>query len=99
VLDAAGVPGEIVCADLFAPPPHLLAQFDVVVSFGVVEHFDDTAACVAACARLVKPGGLMVTTCSAGSIPPSTPRMWRCGHLSSRRRTFGPGSRSKAAAI
>jgi 2-polyprenyl-3-methyl-5-hydroxy-6-metoxy-1,4-benzoquinol methylase len=62
VLDAAGVEGEIVCADLFEPPSRLLGQFDVVISFGVVEHFNDTAACVAACARLAKPGGLVVTT-------------------------------------
>ncbi len=62
LLAEAGVPGEMVCADLFDPPPALLGVFDVVASFGVVEHFDDTGACLAACARYLKPGGRMITT-------------------------------------
>ncbi|MDF1586059.1 class I SAM-dependent methyltransferase [Marinimicrococcus flavescens] len=62
VLEAAGVEGEIVHGDLFDPPPAMLGQFDVVVSFGVVEHFPDTAACLDACARFLAPGGIMITT-------------------------------------
>lgn len=62
VLAAAGVEGLIVHGDLFHPPPALLGRFDVVVSFGVVEHFPDTAACLAACARILAPDGLMITT-------------------------------------
>ena len=62
MLARAGEPGEVVCADLFAPPPDLLGGFAVVVSFGVVEHFPDTAACIAACARFLAPGGRMITT-------------------------------------
>lgn len=62
ILEAAGVAGEVVHTDLFAPPPDLLGRFQAVVSFGVVEHFTDTAACIAACARLLAPGGTMVTT-------------------------------------
>lgn len=58
----AGVPGEVVCADLFSPPAGLLGRFDAVVSFGVVEHFDDTAGCLAALASYLKPGGRVVTT-------------------------------------
>lgn len=54
-------PGEIYCADLFSPPADLLQQFDLVVSFGVVEHFEDTANCLKSCAALVKPGGLLLT--------------------------------------
>jgi 2-polyprenyl-3-methyl-5-hydroxy-6-metoxy-1,4-benzoquinol methylase len=61
VLSAAGVDGEIICADLFAPPQRLRGRFDVVVSFGVVEHFENTAAALAACAAFVRPGGRMVT--------------------------------------
>jgi len=55
------VPGEIYCADLFLPPSELLQRFDLVVSFGVVEHFENTAHCLKSCAALVKPGGLLVT--------------------------------------
>jgi 2-polyprenyl-3-methyl-5-hydroxy-6-metoxy-1,4-benzoquinol methylase len=61
-LDRAGVQGEIVCTDLFTPPDNMLGSFDVVVSFGVVEHFDDTAGCVAAAARFLKPGGMLITS-------------------------------------
>lgn len=56
-----GVPGEIYCADLFAPPAELLGKFDLVVSFGVVEHFQDTAGCLKACSAFVKPGGQLLS--------------------------------------
>jgi 2-polyprenyl-3-methyl-5-hydroxy-6-metoxy-1,4-benzoquinol methylase len=62
VLNANEVTGEIICADLFSPPLDMLGRFDVVVSFGVVEHFDDTAACLAAVSNFLKPGGVLVTS-------------------------------------
>ncbi|MDT8287716.1 MAG: methyltransferase domain-containing protein, partial [Elusimicrobiales bacterium] len=62
VLKSAGVEGDIICADLFTPPERLEGGFDAVVSFGVVEHFDDTAACVKAMAAFIKPGGVLVTS-------------------------------------
>lgn len=62
VLGRSGVEGEIICADLFSPPQALAGAFDAAVSFGVAEHFDDTAACIKAVASLVKPGGLIVTS-------------------------------------
>jgi 2-polyprenyl-3-methyl-5-hydroxy-6-metoxy-1,4-benzoquinol methylase len=62
VLAAEGVAGEIVCANFFDAPQSLAGKFDVVVSMGVVEHFVDTAACIAAIAKLVKPGGVILTT-------------------------------------
>lgn len=37
-----------------------IGQFDAVYSLGVVEHFDDLGAMIAAHARLVKPGGILV---------------------------------------
>lgn len=55
------VPGEIYCADLFSPPSELLEKFDLVVSFGVVEHFENTAQCLKSCAAFVKPGGALFT--------------------------------------
>lgn len=61
VLHNEGVEGEIVRANFFSPPEHLLETFDAVASFGVVEHFDDTAACIAAFSRFLKPGGFLVT--------------------------------------
>ena len=61
ILAGTGTHGEVVCADLFAPPEELLGTFDVVVSFGVVEHFEDTATCLSAFAKFLKPGGMAVT--------------------------------------
>jgi SAM-dependent methyltransferase len=62
VLSRAGVDGEIVHADFMHPPRHLLGACDFGVSFGVVEHFDDTAECLAAFRRFLKPGGILITT-------------------------------------
>jgi 2-polyprenyl-3-methyl-5-hydroxy-6-metoxy-1,4-benzoquinol methylase len=61
LLHECGTDGEIVCADALAPPTHLLGRFDIVISFGVVEHFEDTAATLAAFARFLGPGGRIVT--------------------------------------
>lgn len=60
-LEREGVDGEVVEADFFDPPERLLGAFDVVFSFGVVEHFDDTAGCLSAAARFLRPGGLALT--------------------------------------
>jgi len=62
ILSRAGIDGSVVCADMFSPPSTLVSSFDVVVSFGVVEHFRDTAAAVAAIARFARPGARVITT-------------------------------------
>lgn len=46
----------------FSPPASMLGKFDVVVTFGVVEHFIDTRACLDAMSQFLKPGGLLVTS-------------------------------------
>lgn len=56
-LEAAGVPGTIEEADFFA----VEGQYDVVFSGGVVEHFRDPLVPLRAFARLVRPGGFLVT--------------------------------------
>lgn len=56
-----GIAGDIVHADMFDPPAELIAAFDVVTSFGVMEHFDDTARALAAASRFLRPGGLLLT--------------------------------------
>lgn len=56
-----GVQGEIVLGDLFNPPAACLDRFDYLLSFGVVEHFEDTAGALASMARMLKPGGRMYT--------------------------------------
>lgn len=62
ILEREEVSGQIICGDLFSPPESLIGAFDTVVSFGVAEHFEDTAACLRAFARYLKPGGLLITT-------------------------------------
>jgi len=61
ILRRAGLSGDIWEGDLFSPPPRWLSHFDVVGSFGLVEHFKDTATAVAACAAYLRPGGCMIT--------------------------------------
>jgi len=61
VLRRDGMTGEIVHADFMPPPDRLLQVFDVGISFGVAEHFEDTADCLKAFRRFLKPGGLLVT--------------------------------------
>ena len=61
ILDKAGVAGDIVQGDLFDPPSDWIEQFDVVVSFGLVEHFESTSQVIAACSRYLRPGGTMIT--------------------------------------
>lgn len=56
-----GVDGEIIHGDFFAPPDGCMGRFDYVISFGVVEHFEDTAAALTALARMLKPGGRLYT--------------------------------------
>lgn len=61
VLRNEGVVGEVYCSDFRSPPAELLGAFDVLVSFGVVEHFEDTSAVLESFAEYLKPGGLMIT--------------------------------------
>lgn len=61
ILTKAGISATLVQGDMFEPPADLVEAFDVVVSFGVVEHFEETAHAVRACARYLKPGGIMLT--------------------------------------
>ena len=61
LFSALNLQGDLRCEDLrdtsFAP-----ASFDWVVSYGVIEHFDDPRDVVSAHLRLVKPGGTTVMT-------------------------------------
>jgi 2-polyprenyl-3-methyl-5-hydroxy-6-metoxy-1,4-benzoquinol methylase len=61
ILTMEGVEGDVALADIFSAPPYLTSRFTYVISFGVVEHFEETDACLRSCAAFVKPGGTMVT--------------------------------------
>lgn len=56
-----GVNGDVYCSDIFAIPDNLKGKFDVVVSFGLIEHFSDTNEIISALAGLLKPGGVILT--------------------------------------
>lgn len=59
--DANEVSSKIICADIFDAPVEIQEQFDVVVSFGVAEHFTDTADTLLRFAKFLRPGGLILT--------------------------------------
>jgi len=59
MLEREGVKGEVYCTDFFSIPEQLAGRFDVVISFGVLEHFEHTAGALRAMAKLLKPGGRM----------------------------------------
>lgn len=61
ILRQSGFSGRLVLGDFFSPPSDWLEQHDVVVSFGLVEHFESTAHAVAACSRYLRPGGRIFT--------------------------------------
>jgi 2-polyprenyl-3-methyl-5-hydroxy-6-metoxy-1,4-benzoquinol methylase len=61
ILLREGVAGTVVCCDMFSPPASLLGKFDVVFTYGVAEHFEDTAGVIRAFAAFAKPGGLLLT--------------------------------------
>lgn len=61
ILQRENVNGEIIFGDAFNPPKELPGKFDVLCSFGVVEHFDKTAETLKEFSVFLKPGGLMIT--------------------------------------
>ena len=61
LLSNEGVSGEIICNDFFSPSESLLEKFDIVVSFGVAEHFQDTGECINAFSKFLKPNGILIT--------------------------------------
>jgi SAM-dependent methyltransferase len=61
ILEREHVEGEIILGDAFNPPQEMTGKFDVVTSFGVVEHFDRTAETLKEFYKFLKPGGLMIT--------------------------------------
>jgi 2-polyprenyl-3-methyl-5-hydroxy-6-metoxy-1,4-benzoquinol methylase len=67
LVQRAGTEANIVLADMFEPPESLIGSFDFVLSIGVVEHYADTAGTLAAMARFLRPGGILITT--APNIP------------------------------
>jgi 2-polyprenyl-3-methyl-5-hydroxy-6-metoxy-1,4-benzoquinol methylase len=62
ILERERVEGTIYCTDAFSPGEDLVAEFDVVCSFGVVEHFSDTVQTLDTFSKYLKKDGLLITT-------------------------------------
>ncbi|HJQ34218.1 MAG TPA: class I SAM-dependent methyltransferase [Pyrinomonadaceae bacterium] len=60
-LDAQGVAGSVVCADVLAADPEEVGQFDFVYSLGLVEHFTDLKGILTTLLKFVRPGGALFT--------------------------------------
>jgi len=62
-LAGAGAKGEVFCGDGFdlAANKSLLQRFDLIYSWGVMEHFDDPARRLSRAAEYLRPGGRIVT--------------------------------------
>lgn len=76
ILHRDQVAGNIIHGDLFAPPQELLGRFDVVCSFGVAEHFENTSDVIFKMSAFVKPGGLLITTIPNLSGPTGWIQKW-----------------------
>jgi len=59
--DRLGLNINVIQGDLFDPPEDCVEQFDVILSFGVVEHFDHLNEVMAAIAKFLKPDGRIYT--------------------------------------
>lgn len=62
LLSRAGVNGEIIHEDLFSYSAPEESLWDIVGSFGFVEHFEDTRNVIQKHLALLKPGGFLVIT-------------------------------------
>lgn len=60
-LKAEGVPGTVLCRNLFEADPEEIGRHDLVYSLGVVEHFSDLEDVLARLLEFVKPGGTLLT--------------------------------------
>lgn len=61
ILRNAHIEGDIVNTDFSTPPASLIDAFDIVISYGFVEHFKDTSSCIRSLSSFLKTDGLLIT--------------------------------------
>ena len=61
ILERDEIDGGVVCSDMFAPPDKMRNAFDIVISFGVVEHFTPTTRALDALNVFLRLGGMIIT--------------------------------------
>ncbi|HNQ12782.1 MAG TPA: class I SAM-dependent methyltransferase [Bacteroidia bacterium] len=62
ILERDGIDGIIYCADAFVPSTDLIEKFDIVISMGVIEHFENLNHTISSFSKYVKKGGLLIST-------------------------------------
>lgn len=68
---------EVIHEDMFVENSRLHGTFDIAISFGVVEHFDDLGYVLASKKRYLKPGGVMFTLIpNLAGVLGTLVRMW-----------------------
>jgi SAM-dependent methyltransferase len=60
-LEAHGVEGRLVQADVFKMGTEWFSQFHIAFSLGLIEHFDDPKAAVEVLQKFLAPGGLLIS--------------------------------------
>lgn len=60
-LAAAGVSGQVHCEDFLNLPDSYFSQYDIVTSYGVIEHFSEASEVLRAFSKCLRPGGLLLT--------------------------------------
>lgn len=61
ILEKSGVSANIIFGDMFDPSSEMFEQQDIVFSYGLIEHFHDTADALKACSYFLKKDGLIIT--------------------------------------
>lgn len=75
----AGANVEVIHEDMFVESSQLHGTFDIAISFGVVEHFDDLGHVLAAKKRYLKHGGVMFTLIpNMAGVLGTLVRIWNC---------------------
>lgn len=62
IFSALNTPGEVILGDLFYPPSELIGKFDYVVSFGVIEHFQNTTEVLRAHYKYLRDDGKIIVS-------------------------------------
>ncbi len=71
------VEGDVVCRDLFSLDPGAIGTFDVIFSYGVVEHFEQPGDVLRIISACLSPGGWMVVIVpNMGGIYGPLQRWW-----------------------
>ena len=61
MLSSENIPGRIIKTDFFSAPEYLRNSFDIVISFGVVEHYTNGSEVLNTFSSFLRPAGILIT--------------------------------------